>query len=183
MPALPPSCHRGLGQSAVPQTWSTLARGGAAAAGRMRRRRLRWARPDQESRADKMRIRARCLTHPMGLLFCFAFSCSALARERLPEIVKRIAPSTVSIVTYHGDGEGIGQGSGSFVSQKGDIITNRQVLEDCSGAGVKFPEGKVYTITGVVAENKQGDIVRADLSLMRRDNPHARRSQTTRSDS
>ncbi|MFQ6032773.1 MAG: hypothetical protein ACE5K2_07615, partial [Candidatus Zixiibacteriota bacterium] len=54
-------------------------------------------------------------------LFCFAFSLSLLAQEKLSAIVKKIEPSTVFILTYDRKGEILGQGSGFFINQNGHI--------------------------------------------------------------
>jgi len=97
------------------------------------------------------------------LFFCVsALPCQA---QELPQIVKKIAPSTVIILTYDKDGEIIGQGSGFFISSDGNIITNRHVLADANRAEVKTADGKVYPITRIVAENKDADIVRASVGV------------------
>ena len=97
------------------------------------------------------------------LFFCVsALPCQA---QELPQIVKKIAPSTVIILTYDKDGEIIGQGSGFFISSDGNIITNRHVLADAHRAEVKTADGKVYPITRIVAENKDADIVRASVGV------------------
>ena len=101
----------------------------------------------------------------LGLLICFAPVSSLWAQEQkvatetLPEIIKRIQPSTVVVLTYDEKGEPIGQGSGFFVSQEGHIITNRHVLEGADRAEIKTVEGKLYSITHIVAEDSKGALV------------------------
>jgi tetratricopeptide (TPR) repeat protein len=107
----------------------------------------------------------RFLIPSVTLFFCFIFSLSALAQEKLPEIVKKIEPSTVVILTYDKDGKIIGQGSGFFISEEGDIITNRHVLAGAHRAEVKTSSGKVYTITLIVAEDKEADIIRVSVNI------------------
>jgi len=112
-----------------------------------------------------MRQLRRFLIPSVTLFFCFIFSLSALAQGKLPEIVKKIEPSTVVILTYDKDGKIIGQGSGFFISEKGDIITNRHVLAGAHRAEVKTTSGKVYAITMIVSEDKEADIIRVSVNI------------------
>lgn len=99
------------------------------------------------------------------LLFLFVFAHHLQAQERLPEIVKKIVPSTVLILTYDENGSIISLGSCFFISQDGDIITCRHVLAGAYRAEVKTSEGKVYPITRITAEDKEADIIRASVDI------------------
>jgi len=83
----------------------------------------------------------------------------------LPAIVKRIQPSTVSIITYDSRGDTTGQGSGFVVGDKGDIITNYHVVRGASSVEVKLPDGQVYSVKAVVAEDEEGDLVRLSSNI------------------
>lgn len=116
--------------------------------------------------AENMRQLRRFLINPVPLFFfCPIFILNALAQEKLPEIGKKIEPSTVLILTYDRDGKMIRQGSGFFISKNGDIITNRHVLEGIHRAEIKTIDGKVYPITMIVSEDKEGDIIRASVKI------------------
>ena len=112
-----------------------------------------------------MRQLQRFLLPSVTFFFCFIFFLPVLAQERLPEIVKKIEPSTVVILTYDRDGKILSQGSGFFISKSGDIITNRHVLAGANRAEAKTTEGKVYPITLIVAEDKEADIIRASVNI------------------
>jgi hypothetical protein len=112
-----------------------------------------------------MRQFRRFLIPPVTLFFCSIFILTALAQEKLPQIVKKIEPSIVVILTYGKDGKMTGQGSGFFISQSGDIITNRHVLTGVHRAEVKTAKGKIYPITSIVAEDKEADIIRASVNI------------------
>lgn len=102
------------------------------------------------------------------VLICVLWLASSIvspAQESLPEIVKRVSPATVIITTYDRDGDPIGQGTGFFISQSGDIITNRHVLLLADRAEVKTSGAKVFPISGIVAEDKDRDIVRAVVKI------------------
>ncbi len=112
-----------------------------------------------------MRQLRRFLLPSVTFFFCFIFFLQALAEEKLPEIVKKIEPSTVLILAYDKDGKIIGQGSGFFINENGDIITNRHVLAGAHSSEVRTTKGKVYPIMLIVAEDKEADIIRASVNI------------------
>jgi len=103
----------------------------------------------------------------MANIFLIILYISAITvrAQELTQVVKKVSPATVTILTYDKNGEIIGQGSGFFISKDGDIITNRHVLTDAHRADIKTANGKVYHIAKIVAENKEADIVRAKVNI------------------
>jgi tetratricopeptide (TPR) repeat protein len=85
--------------------------------------------------------------------------------ESLPSLIKRIKPSVVIVFVYDNKGEFLQLGSGFFISQIGDIITNYHVLKGASSAEVKTSGGKTYPITYIVAEDEQSDIIRLSVNI------------------
>jgi len=90
---------------------------------------------------------------------------TAESTENLPTLIKRIAPSTVIVFTYDNKGEFLKLGSGFFLSQNGNIITNYHVIKGASSAEIKTSEGKTYPITYIVAEDEQSDIIRLSVDI------------------
>ena len=105
------------------------------------------------------------------LALCLTSTYTSLGQDSkpktlpLPEIVKRIQPSTVVVLIYDENGKAKSQGSGFFVSKTGHIITNRHVLEGASRAEIKTAQGRIYPITHIVAEDKEGDLVQALVDI------------------
>ncbi len=87
------------------------------------------------------------------------FSTLVFASEGLPSLIKSIKPSVVIVFTYDNKGEFLKLGSGFFISQSGDIITNYHVLQGASSAEVKTSGGKTYPITYIIARDEQNDII------------------------
>jgi len=85
--------------------------------------------------------------------------------ENLPSLIKRIESSTVIVFTYNEKGDFLKLGSGFFINQNGDVITNYHVIEGSSYAEVKTSDGKIYPITYIVAENEQSDIIRLSVDI------------------
>ncbi len=85
--------------------------------------------------------------------------------ESLPSIIKRIEPSTVIVFAYDDKGEFLKLGSGFFISQNGDIVTNYHILQGASYAEVKTSYGKTHPITYIVAEDEQSDLIRLSVDI------------------
>ena len=85
--------------------------------------------------------------------------------ESLPSIIKRIEPSTVIVFAYDDKREFLKLGSGFFISQNGDVITNYHVLQGASSAQIKTSDGKTYPITYIVAGDEQSDIIRLSVDI------------------
>jgi len=95
--------------------------------------------------------------------------------ENLPTLIKRIEPSIVVIFTYSGkfdiylkekrEEDILRLGSGFFISQNGDIITNYHVLKGAESAEVKTSDGKTYTISDIVAVDEKNDIIRLSVNI------------------
>ena len=105
------------------------------------------------------------LTKPMSLaflLFVYLAGANTTAAEenQLKDVIKRAMPATVLVVTYDAKGEPLGQGSGFFVSEKGELITNYHVLKDAESAAVKCPDGSVYKISSIIAEDMNADVIK-----------------------
>ena len=101
------------------------------------------------------------------IFLSFASFGSIIAQEELTEIVRKVGSSTILIVTYDKEGNPTGQGSGFFISQEGEVITNRHVILNAMYAEIRTVQGEVYPITHVLAEDKEGDIARVLVDIPR----------------
>ena len=98
-------------------------------------------------------------------LFPLLTARAAAAEESLPELVRRVKPSVVSVITYDQKGEVKITGSGFFV-RPGQILTNLHVIEGASRAEVRTFEGKgkTYAVEGLLAVDAEGDLALLDVS-------------------
>ncbi len=89
---------------------------------------------------------------------------SPTVEESLPELVRRVKPSVVSVVTYDEKGEVKVTGSGFFV-RPGEVLTNLHVVEGASRAEVRTFEGKgrTYAVEGFLAVDAEGDLALLDV--------------------
>ena len=114
---------------------------------------------------------------PLLLFFSVALSSikAATPQNELPELVRRLKPSVVAVITYDAVGEALMTGSGFFV-RPGQVVTNLHVLRGATRAEIKTLDGKgkVYPVSGALAVDEEGD-----LALLSVDTPpeRARSSQ------
>ena len=90
---------------------------------------------------------------------------TCFGEEGLPAMIRRVEPSIVVLLTYNREGKFVGQGSGFFVNQEGDVITNYHVLKGASRAEVKMSDGSVYPVNKIVAEDEEGDLIRVSTHV------------------
>src|SRR5262249_54061636 len=85
----------------------------------------------------------------------------------LPELVRRVKPSVVSVLTYDVKGEPLISGSGFFV-RPGEVMTNMPVIKGARRVEIHTVEGKgrPYAVTGALAVDEE-----ADLALLKVDLP------------
>jgi tetratricopeptide (TPR) repeat protein len=85
----------------------------------------------------------------------------------LPELVRRVKPSVVSVLTYDLKGEPLISGSGFFV-RPGEVMTNMHVIKGARRVEIHTLEGKgrTYPVTGALATDEE-----ADLALLKVDLP------------
>ena len=74
-------------------------------------------------------------------------------------------PATVLVVTYDANGTTAQQGSGFFISEKGEVITNYHVLKDAESAAIKMPDGNIFKITGIIAEDLASDLIKMQADI------------------
>jgi tetratricopeptide (TPR) repeat protein len=88
----------------------------------------------------------------------------------LPELVHRVKPSVVSVLTYDLKGEPLISGSGFFV-RPGEVMTNMHVIKSAHRVEIHTLEGKgrTYPVAGALAIDEE-----ADLALLKVDLPAER---------
>ena len=69
-------------------------------------------------------------------------------------------PATVLVVTYNEKGQPLSQGSGFFVSENGEVITNYHVMDGALTAGIKTSDGSIYKITHILSLDVAADLIK-----------------------
>jgi tetratricopeptide (TPR) repeat protein len=109
-----------------------------------------------------MMSRTKYLFRAVALLFLAASHTAA--QDALPELVRRIKPSVVAIVTYDAKGDKLSRGSGFFTAPD-RVITNRHVLEGAYKAEIHTVNDLAYTVKGVLAVDGEGDIALLQVDI------------------
>ena len=83
--------------------------------------------------------------------------------ESLPDLVRRVKPSVVSVLTYDIKNEPLISGTGFFV-RPGEVVTNMHVIKNAHRVEIHTLEGKgrTYPVAGALAVDEE-----ADLALLR----------------
>ncbi len=84
--------------------------------------------------------------------------------EYLPELVRRVKPSVVAIVTYDARGEKLSKGSGFFIAPE-RVVTNRHVIDGAFKAEIHTTSGNTYNVRGVLAVDGEGDIALLQIDI------------------
>lgn len=102
----------------------------------------------------------------LSLALFLALAVSALAQEKLPDLVKRVKPAVVTVITYNSKGEPLMSGSGFFV-RPGEVITNLHVIEGAARAEVRTFDGKgrTYQVTGILDVDDEGDLAILNVNV------------------
>lgn len=89
-------------------------------------------------------------------------TAAAKTKKDLPTIINETKPSVVLIRTFSRDGKQIGTGSGFFITDTGDIISNRHVFLGAYRAEAETTKGK-FPITKVLDHDPANDLVRLSI--------------------
>lgn len=91
---------------------------------------------------------------------------NGFSQENLPELVRRVKPSIVAIVTYDANGVALTTGSGFFL-RPGQVVTNLHVIRGARRSEIKTLDGKgrIYPVAGVLAVDEEGDLALLSVEL------------------
>ena len=108
----------------------------------------------------KFPVRQICL----ALILALVFVLNTNAQDLLPELVRRIKPSSVAIETFDAKGNTLSRGSGFFIAAD-RVITNRHVIEKSSRVEIHLLDGKKFTVRGVLAVDGEGDLAMLQVEV------------------
>ncbi|CAN5833108.1 hypothetical protein BH18ACI4_BH18ACI4_07440 [soil metagenome] len=112
----------------------------------------------------------RKLFFPLPFFFFFILTAylpqAMLAQESLPELVRRVKPAIVVIITYDAKGDALATGSGFFI-RPGLVATNLHVIRGARRIDVKTLDGKgrVYPVAGLLAVDEEGDLALMGVNM------------------
>ncbi|HEX6127256.1 MAG TPA: trypsin-like peptidase domain-containing protein [Pyrinomonadaceae bacterium] len=103
-------------------------------------------------------------TTARSIFVTLILAASVAAQDYLPELVKRIKPSSVAIETFDAKGNALSRGSGFFIAPD-RIVTNRHVIERSSRVEVHLMDGKKFVVKGVLAVDGEGDLAMLQVDV------------------
>jgi tetratricopeptide (TPR) repeat protein len=86
--------------------------------------------------------------------------------ESLPDLVRRVKPSVVSVLTYDAKGEPLISGSGFFI-RPGEVVTNMHVIKGAQRVEIHTLEGKgrTYPVAGALTIDEEADLALLSVNL------------------
>lgn len=95
-----------------------------------------------------------------------AADTSPATRESLPDLIRRVKPSVVSVLTYDSKDEPLISGSGFFI-RPGEIVTNMHVIKGAHRVEIHTLEGKgrTYPVAGALAIDEEADLALLSVNL------------------
>lgn len=102
----------------------------------------------------------------LALVFYSLLASRVAAQESLPDLIRRVKPAVVSVITYDAKGNALMTGSGFFI-RPGEVVTNLHVIEGARRVVVRTLDGKgkTYEVEGVVALDEEGDMALLGVNL------------------
>ncbi len=94
-----------------------------------------------------------------ALLFLLINTYRVEARLHVKEIISRVSPAVVTVLSYDKQGKAIRFGSGFIVTHNGLTVSNYHVIKGAYKAAVKVKDGDVYRVTGIVDFDCHRDFV------------------------
>ena len=76
----------------------------------------------------------------------------------LRKTADHIASSVVAISVFDGPGRLLRNGTGFFISPDGKLATSRSVINEGAHAVAKTTDGKIYNVTGILAQDADTDV-------------------------
>jgi tetratricopeptide (TPR) repeat protein len=94
------------------------------------------------------------------------FSRSVSAEESLPELIRRVKPSVVSVIAYDAKGNIAVTGSGFFI-RPGQVVTNLHVIEGAHHAEIRTfdGKGKTFAVEGILDVDLEGDLAILGIAI------------------
>jgi TonB family protein len=74
------------------------------------------------------------------------------------KIAGRIIPSVIGLSVFDASGKLLHHGTGFFVSEDGTFVTSRSIIDGGTNAVAKAADGKIYNVTGILAEAPPADL-------------------------
>jgi len=93
-------------------------------------------------------------------------SAAVAPQESLPDLIRRVKPSVVSILTYDAKGEPLISGTGFFI-RPGEVVTNVHVIKGAQRVEIHTLEGKgrTYPVAGALAIDEEADLALLSVNL------------------
>ncbi len=81
-------------------------------------------------------------------------------KQGLPALIGGVRAAIATVRTVGEHGQTLQQGCGFFVDGRGDVVTNRHLLQGGVRASIRTFDGQEFEVRSVVSEHRDGDLIR-----------------------
>ena len=94
------------------------------------------------------------------------FQAAQAQEVSLPELIRRVKPAVVTVITYDAKDEMQMTGSGFFI-RPGQVVTNLHVIDGARRAEIRTLDGKgkTYAVSGIVSLDDEADLAVLSVNL------------------
>ncbi|MDD3325418.1 MAG: trypsin-like peptidase domain-containing protein [Sulfurospirillaceae bacterium] len=97
------------------------------------------------------------------LLICI-FSVNVIAQDSFTTLVSKTEKTVVLIKTYDENGDIIKIGSGFFIDNKGVLVSNYHVFEDCVTASITTSNNSEFVVDEILVSSRKDDIIKFSIA-------------------
>ena len=95
----------------------------------------------------------------LATLFFTSLWPKVSAQEELPSQINEAQKAVAIVKTYNDKGKVLKVGSGFFLNQSGDLLTDRRLLVGASSVEVSMADGTTYPVNTVKADDIYSDLI------------------------
>ena len=114
------------------------------------------------------KTKVKSLLKNISLIFiCLLLFTSLAVSQDFSGLYKDLSPSVVIVIAYDSKNSPISQGSGFFINEDGDIITNFHVVKGSDRIEVVTSDGKRYPVKDPLDADVDGDLFLASTDIQK----------------
>jgi tetratricopeptide (TPR) repeat protein len=112
------------------------------------------------------KTKVKSLLKDISLIFiCLLLFTSLAVSQDFSSLYKDASPSVVIVFAYDSKSNSVSQGSGFFINEDGDIISNYHVIKGSNKIEVMTSDGKKYPVKDILATDKDIDLFLASVDI------------------
>lgn len=102
------------------------------------------------------------------LLFFMGCLCLSAAAQKAPKWMEKARKAVVTVKTFDKDGKELANGTGYFISEKGDAVSAYTLFKGAAKATVTDTEGKTFPVERILGADELYDVVKFQVPVSKK---------------